>query len=139
MARTLDMKLIRYLNLFDKVTGVRTQHCFCYNQIIIFVVPRQMMSKALGEGGKNVKRLSEILEKKVKVISTASGREEIRSFIEAIVYPVKFKDVEIKEEVVIISAGLQSRAALIGRNKTRLFEMKDILQQYFDIKDVKIT
>jgi len=139
MARTLDMKLIRYLNLFEKITGVRTQHCFCYNQIIIFVVPKQLMAKALGEGGKNVRRLSEILEKKVKVIITASERENMEEFIEAIVYPVKFKNIGIKDDVVIISAGMQSRAALIGRDKKRLDEMKDILQQYFNIKDVRIA
>src|SRR3989338_2025507 len=123
MIRTLDMNFIRYLNLFEKITKVRAQHCFRYNLTIVFLVPKELMSKTLGEGGRNVKRLSEILEKKVKVIAVPFGRGDIVKFITAIVYPVKFKGVEIRDNCAIISAGLQSRASLIGRNKTRLFEM----------------
>lgn len=138
MVRTLDMKFIRYLNLFERVTKVRTQHCFNYNSTIIFVVPKQLMAKALGEGGKNVKKLSEILEKKVKVISVPNGKEDIERFISAIVYPVKFKNIEVRDDAVVISAGMQSRAALIGRNKSRLNDMKKILEQYFGIKEVRV-
>jgi len=139
MVRTLDMKFIRYLNLFEKVTKIRTQHCFLYNLTIIFVVPQQAMAKALGKEGRNVKRVSDILEKRVKVIATPSGKEDIEKFILAIIYPVKFKSVEIKDACVVISAGMQSRAALIGRDKCRLNEMKNILNEYFDIKEVKIA
>ena len=132
------MKFIRYLNLFEKITGVRTQHCFNYNSGIIFVVPQQLMSKALGESGKNVKKLSEILGRKIRIIAAPSGKEDIEKFISAIVYPVRFNNVEVKEDSVVISAGLQSRATLIGRNKTRLLDMKKILEEYFGIKDVRI-
>ena len=139
MARTLDMKFIRYLNLFERVTKIRIQHCFLYNTGIVFVVPKEKMSRALGEAGKNVKKLSEILEKKVKIIAAPSGIEEIEDFILSITYPVKFKNLEVKDDCVVISAGLQSRAALIGRDKKRLNEMKDILFQYFGIKDLRIA
>jgi len=133
------MKFIRYLNLFEKITRIKTQHCFCYNSVIVFVVPKLMMARALGEGGKHVKRMSAILEKKVKVIPAPKGVEEIEKFILDIVYPIKFKTIEIKEGGVVISAGLQSRAALIGRNKTRLNEMRNILNEYFDIKELRIA
>jgi len=139
MARTLDMKFIRYLNLFEKITKVRTQHCFIYNFTIVFLVPQRDMAKAIGESGKNIKKLSQILEKKVKIITIPSGIEYIEKFILDIIYPVKFKNIEIKEDRLVISAGLQSRAALIGRNKSRLNEMKEILQQYFGIKNVRIA
>lgn len=139
MARTLDMKFIRYLNLFEKITRVRTQHCFGYNSTIVYLVPRQEIAKSIGESGKNIKKLSQILEKKVKVIAIPSGIEDIRRFILSIIYPVKFKSIEIKENNITISAGMQSKAALIGRNKTRLSEMKKILEQYFGIKDVRIA
>ena len=137
MERTLDMKFIRYLNLFEKITKVRTQHCFSYNSTIIFLVPVQRIARAIGESGSNIKKLSQIFERKVKII-TIPTRENIRKFILDIVYPVKFKGMEIKDNLLIITAGMQSKAALIGRNKIRLFEMKEILGQYFGIKDVRI-
>jgi len=139
MARTLNMKFIRYLNLFEKITKVHTQHCFNYNSTIIFLVPKQFMGKALGEEGKNVKKLSSILGKKVKIIILPSGIEDIEEFILSIVYPVKFKSLEVKDDCVTISAGMQTRAALIGRNRSKLNEMKEILEQYFKIKNIKIA
>lgn len=139
MTRTLDMKFIRYLNLFEKVTKVRTQHCFLYNSTVVFLVERGEISRAIGEAGKNIKKLSQILEKKVKIISIPKGGEDIERFILDIVYPVKFKGIEVKEGCVTISAGMQSRAALIGRNKTRFNQMKEILEHYFGIKELKIS
>lgn len=139
MARTLDMKFIRYLNLFDRVTKIRTQHCFDYNSAIIFLVPEKEIARAIGKNGKNIKKLSQILERKVRVITIPSGNGDIEKFIAAIVRPVKFKNIEIRDDVVVISAGMQSRAALIGRNKSRLNEMKKILEQYFGIKEVRVT
>jgi NusA-like KH domain protein len=139
MDRIIDMKFMRYLNLFEKITRVRTQHCFVYNSTLIFLVPKDKISRALGDGGKNARKLYEILEKKVKVIAIPDGTKDMRDFIVSIVYPVKFNAVEIKDGNVTITAGMQSRAVLIGRNKTRLSELKDILGQYFGIKEVKIV
>lgn len=143
MARTLDMQFIRYLNLFEKITKIRTQHCFLYNLTIIFVVPKHIMAKAIGEQGKNVKKLSEILRKKVKVIASpeADGKtkEDIEEFILAIIHPLKFKNLEVEGSKLTINAGRQSKAALIGRNKVRLHEMEDILDSYFGIKELRVA
>ena len=68
MVNTLNMQDIRYLNLFNKITRVSTRFCFKYNEAIIFCVPKQLVSKAVGEGGRNVKHISEILKRKIKII-----------------------------------------------------------------------
>ena len=49
-----------------------------------------------------------------------------------------FKGIEIIGGEAIISAGSQSKASLIGKNKIRLNEMENILGQYFDVKKVRI-
>ncbi len=139
MPRTLDMKFIRYLNLFEKITKIRSQHCFLYNSGIIFLVPERMIARALGESGRNIKKISETLDRKIKVIAIPSGVEEIEKFVTAIIYPIKFKSIEVKDNSVVISAGMQSRATLIGRNKTRLNEMKNILKEYFGVKELRIA
>ena len=68
MESTINMQDMRYLNLFEKMTRVRTRYCFKYNEFIVFCVPKHLVSAAIGEGGANVKRMSEILRKKIKVI-----------------------------------------------------------------------
>tara|TARA_Y100000310_G_scaffold28365_2_gene26996 strand:+ start:1472 stop:1885 length:414 start_codon:yes stop_codon:yes gene_type:complete len=136
--KTIDMQDMRYLNLFGEITRVRTRFCFKYNNLIIFCVPKSLVSKAIGENGKNTKRISEVIGKKVKVISKPEGIYGIRKFIESIVSPVKFNDLEIKDNEIILTAGIQSKAALIGRNKRRLHELQKISMDYFG-KELKIV
>jgi len=139
MAKTLDMQLIRYINLFEKIAGVRPSNCFIYNSSIVFTVSRLNISKAIGENGKNVKKLAEILEKKIKIVPEPKSKKEIGEFIVNIIHPVKVNEVKVETNEVIINAGKQSKALLIGRNKARLEEMRRILGQYFGIEKVTIT
>ena len=132
------MQDMRYLNLFGKITQISTRFCFAYNNAIIFCVPKTLVSRAIGEKGRNIRKINEILNKRVKVISNPEGILEVKKFIESIVNPVTFKDLEVKDNEIILTAGSQSKAALIGRNKRRLFELQKISRDYFN-KELKIV
>ena len=138
MVKVLDMQFIRYANLFGKITRIKTNHCFMYNNAIVFAVPRKLVTKAIGSGNKNLKKLNQALGKKVKIVAIPNGREDIENFVSVITYPVKFKAIEIKDDEAIINASTQNKACLIGRNKCRLNEMQNVLGQYFGIKKVMI-
>ena len=138
MVKVLDMKLIRYANLFERVTRIRTNHCFVYNNTIIFAVPRAFVMQAIGRDNNNLKILSEIIKKKIKIVAIPNGISDIENFVSVITYPVKFKAIEVKENEAYINASSQNKASLIGRGKIRLDEMQNILEQYFGIKKVMI-
>jgi NusA-like KH domain protein len=138
MVKTIDMQDMRYLNLFAKITRVNTPFCFKYNEAIIFCVPRKLISKAVGENGKNVKQINQILRRRIKIIPNPQGIEDAKEFITAIVSPVIFKELNVKNDDIILTAGSQSKAALIGRNKRRFLEMQKIIKSFFD-KEFKIV
>ncbi len=138
MVEVIDMQRMRYLNLFEKISKVRTRFCFIYNETIFFCVPKRFMSKAIGEKAKNIKKLNEILRKKIKIIVMPETQNDIEKFFEAIVSPVVFKNFEIKDKEVIVSASKQSKAALFGRNKKRFHEMQEIMKNFFN-KEFKIV
>ena len=138
MVRTINRDDIRHLNLFSKITRVDTRFCFKYNETIIFCVPRRDISRAIGERGRNIHELRRILGKKVRVIPRPNGIEDVKQFIENIVNPVTFKDLEIKNnEIIITAGGMQNKAMLLGRNKRRLLEMQEIIKDFFG-KGVRI-
>ncbi len=130
MGNTIDMQEMRYLNLFENITGVRTMFCFKYNEAIIFCVPPKFMSKAIGEGGKNIKKMSYILRKKIKVVIAPNGISDAEAFVKAVITPLTFRNFEIKENEIIVTGGT-NKAALIGRNKRRLLEMQEIIKDFF--------
>lgn len=131
MVRTIEMQDMRHLNLFARITKINTRFCFPYNETIVFCVPKPMISRALGKGASNIKKLSEILGRRVKIISTPRGIEDAKFFIENIVRPVTFNALDIQNNELVLTAGSQSKAALIGRNKRRLMEMQKIVHDFF--------
>lgn len=55
MTNTIDMQDIRYLNLFERIMGVRTRFCFKYNEGLVFCVPKALVQRSVGENGRNIK------------------------------------------------------------------------------------
>ena len=138
MVKVLSMQFIRYANLFSKITRIRTNHCFEYNNAIVFAVPRKLVSRALGQDNENLRRLNQVIGRKVKIVAIPCGREDIENFVSVITYPVRSKGIEIKYDNAVINASIHNKAALIGRNKVRLNEMQNVLGQYFGVKKVVI-
>ncbi|MEM4271829.1 MAG: hypothetical protein QXD13_01950 [Candidatus Pacearchaeota archaeon] len=99
--------------------------------MIIFAVPRFAIPKALGPNAINIKKIQEQLGKKVRIIAEAEGINDAQRFVEDIVAPIKFKSLELKDGVFILSATTASKASLIGRNKRRLEELSQILKDNF--------
>jgi len=128
---TIDMQDMRYLNLFGRITKISTRHVIKYNEMIIFCVPKSLISRALGDRGENLRKISGILGRRIKVIPIPNGVEHAKEFIQAIVNPVEFKELEIKDDEIILTAGARSKAALLGRNKRRLTEMQKIIKDFF--------
>jgi len=138
MIKTIDMQLMRYINLFSKISHVPSKHCFIYNSIIIFVVSKKDVSKAIGQNNINLKKMSSVVNRKIKVVGAPQSLADAERFISTIVHPLEIKSVEIKDNCLIINAGQQNKAMLIGRNKRRLDEMKKIIKEYFG-KEVRIV
>ena len=141
MAGTIDMQLMRYINLFARTTRVQTRRVFVYNNQIVFAVPKVKVSLAIGKGAINVKKLSGILRKKIKIITmpVADSNEAIGKFVEEVVAPIEFNGVEVNGNSIIVNAGRESKAALIGRGRQREKELADVLKNFFGIVRFRIA
>ncbi len=138
MINTINMQDMRHLNLFSQITRINTRFCIKYNDTIIFCVPRELVSRAIGEEGRNLRRMSEILGKKVRVIQSPRGIQDARGFFGILVKPVVFKDLQINGSEIIVTAGsMQNKASLMGRNKRRMIELQKISKDFFG-KELKI-
>lgn len=133
MTNTIDMQDMRYLNLFERIMGVRTRFCFKYNEGIVFCVPKALVHKSVGENGRNIREMSEILQKRIKVVAFPESIRDAEFFIRSVVSPTIFKNFEIRDKEILITGG-DNKAMLIGRNKRRLFEMQKIVKDFFDME-----
>ena len=135
----INMQAMRYLNLLDKVARVKTTLCFTHNNTVFYAVRDGDVSRAIGVGAINIRKIQDSLGKKVKIIREPNGVQDSRQFVEDIVSPVRFKSFEIKDNCAIITAGnMQAKASLIGRNRRRFDELRKILHDIFRL-DLKIV
>lgn len=133
----IDMTLMRYINILDRASRVKTRKCFVYNNIIYFAVPKELIAQAVGPGAVNIRRIQEQLGKRVRIIAEPNDVSDAQDFVKDIVSPVKFKSLELKDGMLVLTAGSASKAALIGRNKTRLEELKQVIMNNFNL-EIKI-
>lgn len=134
----LDLKTIQNLNLFEKITHVKAKCSFNYNAITIFVVPKALINKAIGQKATNIAKLKTALNKKIRIIAYPSSINDLESFIKAIIFPYEFKKLVLEGNEIHIFSASGTKAALIGRNKIRLKELSEILERFFGIKKVII-
>lgn len=125
------MKTLRYLNLFAKITRVNTKYCFNYNNVIFFAIPKRLLGKALGENLKNLNKLREILNKRIKIVAQPNGIKDTKKFIEKI-SGATINEIKIEGNEIIVDATRTNKATLIGREKRRLKEMKKIIGTFFN-------
>lgn len=138
MVNILDMQDIQYLNLFSKITGVNSKYCFSYNNMLVFLIPIKFISKALGPNNSNLRKMSDLIRRRIRVVAEPTEDAHVKKFIENIVSPITFKDLQITNDEIILNAGTKdSKAMLIGRNKVRLAEMQKIIKNLFE-KDFRI-
>jgi len=144
---------MRYLNLFSRITKIDSSHCFVYNNTIYFCVPKPFMAQALGQNGSNVKRIAEVFRKKIRIVSlpkrevienSEMNDEKVRSienFLKEVVNPVEFSGFLFiqSENTVQISGTRESKAILIGRDRSKEKELKEVLVTFFGIKDFRIV
>lgn len=129
---TLDMQTIRYLNLLDKVSQVKTSKCFVYNNTVIFAVPKGFVAQAIGDHALNIKRMQEQIGKRVRIIAQADGQEDANRFVSDVVSPTGFKGIILHQKLLTITAGtMQNKASLLGRNKMRFAELELIVKDTF--------
>lgn len=137
MARIkLDSTLIKYISLFQSVTRVSPRDCIDGESETIFVIPEAEVSRAIGKSAVNVKKIEKLLGKKVKIVGHSP---ELQRFIKNLVHPNKITDIMVSgDTVTLVPADNYTRGQLIGRNAAKLRKTEDIVQRYFDIKEIKV-
>lgn len=135
MTAIIDMKAMRYINLLDKISRVKTRRCFTYNNAIFFAVNKYQVSQAIGPAASNIRKIQESLGARVKIIREPEGITDAKRFVEDVVSPIRPKEIEVREGTMLVTAGnTQNKASLIGRDKRRFEELKLIVQENFDLE-----
>jgi len=126
-----DIKLIGYMKLFEDITSVRAKDCYLDKlDNPLFIVPKDMLGRAIGRGSIKLKRLSRLLKKPIKIVEFDTNMQK---FVSNLLYPIKAA-VECKDKEVYITVDSLNKGRVLGRDRSNLKLIQQIVSKYFDVK-----
>ncbi len=139
----LTSEELRYIALLSDVTGVSAKDCIINEDTgtIIFVVPPGQAGIAVGARGKNVKRLSKILGRRVEIVEWADTLEDFvkNIFLPARVIGIRLNKMPDGRRVLFVRVAPEDRGVAIGKNGRNVAKARTILKRYYDIDTVSVS
>lgn len=131
-----DADLMKIISLFESLTATKLKDCIS-NDKLIFIAEKDQIGKAIGKNGANIKRLENILKRKIRIVEFD---ENVVQFVKNLIYPINAKSIEESDSVITITGhDTKSKGILIGRDRQNINNTMNIVKRYFDVKDVKIA
>ncbi|AEA47353.1 NusA-like transcription termination signal-binding factor [Archaeoglobus veneficus] len=136
MGVKLSAESIRYLTLFESLTGASVKDCMIQDDRIIFVVKKGDMGAAIGKGGINIERARELMGKRIEVIEHSDDPAE---FIVNIFKPIKVKVKLIEKggkKIAQVGVDPQYKGLAIGKGGKNINKAKELARRHHDIDDI---
>ncbi|MBY9017529.1 MAG: NusA-like transcription termination signal-binding factor [Candidatus Lokiarchaeota archaeon] len=146
-----DRKSMELISLFNNLSGAIIKDCLTfespenYSEIIIFLVKKEDVGKAIGKAGEHVKDLMNKLQKKIDVIPYSDNIEQFIQFIlntsknSITVQQIEIKENKNEKKTVIISVNPQDRGKAIGKEGSMIRKIKLLVTRHFKVDNVIIN
>ena len=130
--KVITAEIIGYINLFENVTRARVKDCYPGNEALIFVVYEGEAGKAIGKNGENIKKLTGLMKKRIKVVEFS---DDPLKFVSSLIAPftaeIRFED---EKTVSIQGRGAKFKQAVLGPERKNLKELQSIVSNYFNVE-----
>jgi len=140
MTVKLDTEGIRYIGVFESLTGAGVKDCILDNDRVIMVVKKGDMGLAIGKGGSNINKVKKLLKKNIEVVEHSS---DIKEFIENLLRPAVVKNVELlttkdNKCYAYVEVSSKDKGIAIGKNGEKIKRVKLLVKRNQNIDNVII-
>ena len=141
MRVTLSDEARQYIALFEDATEVAARDCIVDEEFdrVVFLVPPGEMGKAIGPGGRRVKRLEERIGRSVELVEDADRAED---FVANALAPAAVYNVTVSENettVAYAEVDSQDTGVAIGADGRNIRMARQLARRHFDVDDVELT
>ncbi len=138
----LTMEEMRYMSLFQDITGVTPKDCIIDEElgVVLFVVESDKLGQAIGRKGINVKYLTKLIGKDVEIIGWGNNLED---FVRNIFMPARVQRIQLVEgkdkRIIYVHVDPRDKGIAIGKNGRNVAKARLLLNRYFMINSVIIV
>ena len=135
-----DINVMKFISLFESLTGANLKDCFLKDNIVYFIAQEDQIGLALGRKGSNIRRLEQVLNRKIKILEF---NPQLEKFIKNIIFPLKVEEISVSEgdsRIVTLMVGdTKTRGLLIGKSARNLRNYESLAKRYFKIDEIKVV
>ncbi len=132
MIAKYNIELIGYITTLENISGSKVKDAFIdKNGMLVFIINQGDMAKAIGKKGINIKRLSNLLKKRLKLIEF---NENILEFVKNCIQPLQASVSQEENKIILESPDTTIKAKLIGRDKQNLIALNELVNRYFKVE-----
>ncbi len=139
MTVKLDTEGIRYIGIFESLTGADVKDCILENDRVIMVVKKGDMGLAIGKGGANISKVKRLLKKEIEVIEHST---DVREFIVNLLRPAEVKSVELSmkdnKRYAYVEVPNKDKGIAIGKRGEKIKRVKLLMKRNQNIDNVVI-
>ena len=136
----LGAEEIKYMTLFETITGATIKDCVQEDGIVGFLVSSGDMGLAIGKKGINIEKVRKIIGKGIWVMEFS---ENMTEFVKNLFQPVKIRQVRIRdtnqEKVVVVEVNKRDRKKVIGHDGKRIKIAKKLASRQYNVDDIVIN
>lgn len=137
---TFTADTLRYISLFEKVTGTQVKDCLETEEKLVFVVEKGQGSRAVGKKGENVIRLKNLTGKNIHVIEYS---EDPETFIKNVFHTYSVQSVTIEDRGNIIHATVtvdpKVKGKAIGKNGKNLRIAREVVNRHHNVQSISVA
>ncbi|MEM1678071.1 MAG: NusA-like transcription termination signal-binding factor [Ignisphaera sp.] len=138
----LTMEEMRYITLFQDITGVTPRDCVIMDELgtVVFIVDSDKIGQAIGRRGINTKYLSKLIGREIEIVGWADNLE---SFTKSIFMPARVYRVQLIEgnsrKTVYVYVDSKDKGIAIGKNGRNVSKAVLLLKRYYLIDNIVIV
>src|SRR4030067_1243639 len=137
----LSMDGIRYIALFEQITGAGAKDCYedPENNRLLFVVRNGDMGLAIGKGGEHINNVKKAIGKSIEIIEYS---DDPVVFVKKAFTPIILKNITIKindgKRIAYVEVPTKEKGLAIGRDGKNIEKVKKLSLRHHNINDVII-
>lgn len=135
--RSLDAETLALMRAFEGACSVQPVDCVETERRVVFVVPGDLVGKAVGKKGSNVRRLEDRLQKPVQVVGYS---DDPADFAENFFFDVDVEGVEVEEHgdrrVVRVKVDPREKGRAIGRGGSNVKLASELAKRHHGVEVV---
>lgn len=139
--QVFDTEMLQIIAHFEKLTGVKVRDYYDHNDRLHFIIEQGGLMRALGKNGANVKKLSDQLNRRIKV---AEFNPDVKLFLRNLIHPLKVATMETDTPdegiLVLKDDDVKTKGLIIGAKAQNLRFYERVVQKYFpDVKEIRVV